>query len=269
VPWEDWVKAVVEAEPAARRRAKSWFWTMHDTLANLEMWSQHIVPDQVHVITVPRPGSAETLWARFASVLGIDPESADVHLARSNASLGLVEAEFLRRLNAALPADIPDWFYKRHIKQAVDLGALSVRPGQPRLILPPDLQPWAAEQAEILVAGLQDSKYHIVGDLDELLPLPPTGPYAAPEASKADELLTAAVQGAAALTDWQYRERSPAKPKHEPRGRPGAAARRLVWNVLNGPQTRRALHKLSHRRAARQLQIQIYRLLMRPASRRR
>jgi hypothetical protein len=269
VPWEDWLKAVVEAEPAARRRAQSWFWTMHGTLANLDMWSQHIPADQVHVVTVPRPGSADLLWVRFASVLGIDPDGADVNLARSNSSLGLAEAEFLRRLNASLPADVPDWFYKRHIKQAVDLGALRARQGQPRLILPPDLQTWAAAQAEILIAGLQDSKYHIVGDLDELRPLPATGPYAAPEASPADELLTAAVLGTAALTDWQYRERFSAKPKRQPLGGPQRAARRLVWGVLNGSRTKRVLRKSSHLRAARRLRIQIYRLLMHPARTRR
>jgi hypothetical protein len=269
VPWEEWLRAVVEAEPAARRRAESWFWTMHGTLANLEMWSQHIPADQVHVVTVPRPGSADLLWARFASVLGIDPEGAKVDLARSNSSLGLAEAEFLRRLNAALPADLPDWFYKRHIKQAVDLGALNPRENQPRLTLPPDLRAWAADQAEILITGLQESKYHIVGDLDELRPLPPAGPYAAPEASQADELLSAAVLGTAALTDWQYRERAPAASRREPLGGPRRVAKRLVWAVLNGSRTKHVLRTSSHRRTTRQLRIQIYRLLVRPGRARR
>ena len=54
------------------------FWNAHDTLAILDAWSQHIPPDQVHVITVPRNGPANLLWMRFASVLGIDPGGADL-----------------------------------------------------------------------------------------------------------------------------------------------------------------------------------------------
>jgi hypothetical protein len=50
----------------------AWFWNAHDTLAILDAWSQHIPPDHVHVITMPRNGPADLLWMRFASVLGID-----------------------------------------------------------------------------------------------------------------------------------------------------------------------------------------------------
>jgi hypothetical protein len=268
-PWDEWLQAIIESESATRRRAKSWFWTMHGTLANLDMWSQHIAPDQVHVITLPRKGSAETLWSRFASVLGIDPEGADVNLARSNSSLGPAEAEFLRRLNAALPADLPEWFYKRHIKQPVALGALSGLPDRPRLVVPPDVQAWAADQAEILITGLTDAKYHIVGDLDELRPLPPAGPYVPPAASPADELLTAGVLASAALVEHRYRERFPAERPRPPLGGPGRAARRLVWRVLNGSRIKRVLRKSSHLRAVQQLRIQAYRLLMHPARSRR
>jgi hypothetical protein len=265
VPWEEWLHAIMASESANRRRAQSWFWTMHGTLANLDMWSQHIAPDQVHVITMPRRGSADTLWSRFASVLGVDPEGANADLARSNSSLGPAEAEFLRRLNAALPEELPEWFYKRHVKQSVALDALSGLPDRPRLVLPPDVHEWAAHQAEILIAGLRDAKYHIVGDLDELRPLPTAGQYVAPEASPADELLTAAVLASSALAERHYLDTFVAKRKRRRLGGPRQATRMLVWGVLNGSRTKRLLRKSSHLRAARQLRIQIYRLLMHPA----
>ncbi len=137
VPWESWLAEVRDAEPTADRRDVSWFWKIHDTLAILEMWSRHIPPDQVHVVIMPRQGQSEELWARFAEVLGIDPGGIDLDGARSNPSLGTVEAEFLRRMNEALPAGVPDWFYTRNIKRILAHGILSARPGQTRLVLPP------------------------------------------------------------------------------------------------------------------------------------
>jgi len=167
IPWEQWLAGVIGAAPAADRRRRSWFWTVHDTLATLQMWSRHIPPDHVHVITVPQQGPADELWARFALVLGIEPSSIDVPSAHVNRSLGLAEAEFLRRMNEALPDSMPDWFYTRNIKQILAQHVLSTRPGHPRLALPPAQQEWAREQSEILVAGLRDAKYHIVGDLHD------------------------------------------------------------------------------------------------------
>jgi hypothetical protein len=209
VPWEQWLDDVIGTGSAADRRRRSWFWTAHDTLANLEMWSWHIPPDHVHVITLPRQGPSHALWVRFASVLGIEPDGASLPATRVNPSLGLVEAEFLRRLNEALPGEMPDWFYTQNIKRILAHDVLTAQGGQVRLTLPPDREAWAREQSEILAAGLRDSKYHIVGDLAELLPQPATGHPVAPASLPAGQLLAAAVRGAAALADHTYRERYP------------------------------------------------------------
>ena len=85
---------------------------------------------------MPRGGPASLLWARFASVLGIDPGGADLSRARANSSLGLLEAEFLRRMNEALPGELPDWFYTRNIKRILAHDVLRARPRQARLALP-------------------------------------------------------------------------------------------------------------------------------------
>jgi hypothetical protein len=116
VTWEEWLGSVIDIEPATDRRSRSWFWAAHDTLATLHMWSRHIPPDRVHVITMPRHGSTDVLWGRFASVLGIDRGGIDLAQARTNSSLGLPETEFLRRMNEALQEEIPDWYYMGYIK---------------------------------------------------------------------------------------------------------------------------------------------------------
>ncbi len=134
--WEEWLGQVIDTGSAEDRRRQAWFWNAHDTLAILDAWSQHIPPDHVHVITMPRSGPASLLWVRFASVLGIDPGGADLGRARANSSLGLLETEFLRQMNEALPGDLPDWFYTRNIKRILAHDVLDGRPRQARLALP-------------------------------------------------------------------------------------------------------------------------------------
>jgi hypothetical protein len=265
VSWEQWLAGVIDTASAANRRRQAWFWAVHDTLAILRMWSRHIPPDHVHVITVPRQGPAEELWARFASVLGIDSSSIDVAPARVNCSLGLAEAEFLRRMNTALPDGMPDWFYTRNIKRILAQNVLSARPLQPRLALPPAQQAWAEEQSEILAATLRDAKYHIVGDLRDLLPLPASGRYVAPARLPTGQLLDAAVHAAAALADHQYREsQAPRRRPRKPRS-PRQQASELKWAVLNGPWTRRALRNASHLAPVRRLRVLIWCVLIHPA----
>jgi hypothetical protein len=265
IDWGRWLADVIGAGPAADRRRRAWFWAVHDTLAILQMWSRHIPPDHVHVITVPRQGPPEALWTRFASVVGIDSSSIDVPPARVNCSLGLAEAEFLRRMNQALSDGMPDWFYTRNIKRILAHHVLSTRSPQQRLALPPAEQAWACEQSEILVAALRDSKYHIVGDLSDLLPLPATGRYVAPADVPAQQLLDAAVQAAAALAEHQYQESQPAVPQPRNPRSPRQKASQLQWAALNGPWTRRVLRNASHLAPVRRLRVLIWCLLMHPA----
>jgi hypothetical protein len=259
VRWEEWLDWVVGIEPATDRRDQAWFWNVHDTLAVLDAWSQHIPPDHVHVIPMPREGPAEELWMRFASVLGIESCGIDLTRARANSSLGLPEAELLRRMNEALPDEVPEWFYTRHIKRILAHDILAARPRRTRLALPADRQAWARKQSEGLVAGLRDAKCIVVGDLGELLPQPVRGQYAESPGQLADHLLLdTAVQAAAAFADRQFQERYQATVRRRRLGGPRQLARRLAW-------TRRALRSASHLRAVRHLRVVIWRALVRPA----
>ena len=262
--WEEWLSGVIDAASADSRRLQP-FWMLHDTLAILDMWSRLLPPDQVHVITMPRQGQDGTLWTRFASVLGVDPGRVDLTGARANSSLGIGEAEFLRRMNEALPEELPDWFYTRTIKRVLAHDVLDARLRRGRLVVPPHLQDWVRQQSEILVAGLRESKFHIVGDLGELVPQPATGPYQGPAGQPAEELLDAAVAAAAALADHEYRVRYLPRPRRDrPRGLRQAVSR-VKWAMLNGRRAKRALRRASRFRAVRRLRVVIWRVLQRPA----
>jgi hypothetical protein len=279
-PWEQWLAGVIDAAPDPGRRRRSWFWTVHDTLAVLGLWSREIPSDHVHVITVPPQGGTDELWLRFASVLGIESGTIEVPRQRANSSLGLAEAEFLRRLNEALPDQVPRWFYTWNIKRILANDVLSARPPQVRLSLPPGHQAWARGQAEILVAGLRDSKYHIVGDLAELLPPPATERYVSPASLPAEQLLDAAVLAAAALADRQYRGdivtsdsdltvgMHPGSGQVREPGSPQQMIRRLGWALLKRSQIKRMLYQASRRPAVRNLRVLVWSVLTRPGRRR-
>jgi hypothetical protein len=267
--WEDWLEDVIDRESVAPDRRRWWFWRVHDTLAILEIWSRQLPPEQVHVITTA-PGGAvpEQLWQRFASLLDIDPGSVDLARARTNTSLGMPEIEFLRQLNQALPAEVPDWFYMWNVKETLAHHTLAARPGRGRLVLPAARADWARQQARALVAGLRGNSYDVIGDLDELLPPPAAEPGASPADQPPQQVLDAAVEAAAALVVHQYRKAYPAaKPQVSLAGHGGLAG--LVEStVASSPRIKRTVRDLSSRHSAvRRLRILAWRVLERSRSR--
>ena len=263
--WEDWLADVIDSESADPDRRRWWFWRVHDTLAILRLWSAHVPAERVHVIITPPRGSAsDVLWQRFASLLGVDPGSVDLARARPNTSLGLAETEFLRRLNQALPDEVPDWFYMWNVKEAVAHQALAARPPGRRLTLPADRDAWAKEQAEALIAALRGSGYDVIGDLEELRPGPASEPYARPADEPPGQMLGAAVDAAAALVVNQYRREYPAaKPQRGQSGQRGLAGR-VESAAAASPRLKRTVRDLSSRSAVvRRLRILVWRVLER------
>lgn len=199
--WEDWLGDVIDREADDPDRRRFLFWRMHDTLEILRIWGSLLPPEQVHVITTPpRDSSRGLLWERFAQVIGVDPGAVETERARSNTSLGVPEVELLRRVNVAMPAELPDWFYMRNVKDLLAHRALAVRPRtMGRLELPPERDKWARHYAEELVAQLAASSYDVVGELAELLPRPVNGPVVRPSDATADDMLDSAIIAITAL----------------------------------------------------------------------
>jgi hypothetical protein len=263
--WEDWLGDVIDTESVAEDRRQYWFWRVHDTLAILDIWSRRVPPERVHVITTPVRGSSNgLLWERFASLLEVDPGSVDLSRARANASLGLPEVEFLRRLNEVLPDEVPDWFYMWNVKEAVAHQALAARPRHGRLVLPGDREAWAKEQAQVLISALKESDYDVVGSVDELWPQPAAEPAAGPADQPAEQVLDAAVQAASALVVNQYRKAYPAaRPQPGQEGQRGLVGR-VESTVASSPRLKRTVRELSSRYSAvRRLRIVAWRAMER------
>lgn len=147
------------------------FWRSQNAVKVLEPWARHLGPERVHVVTVPPAGAPHRLlWERFSLVVGIDPDAYEPQAARTNSSLGAVEAALLRRLNENLRTDVPWPVYQRVVKKFLAHEVLAQRDSPRTIALPADQRDWVNARAQQLVDGLRDAGYPITGELGDLLP---------------------------------------------------------------------------------------------------
>lgn len=166
--FEEFVDAVRE-----RREEAKGFWRNQDLPAALARWGHTLPSEQVHVVTVPPASASGQLAARFFGVLGIDHGALQAGQARSNSSLGAVQAELLRRVNVALGDRLPKprLGYARVGRWFLAEKFLAGQDGRPRL-LPPSAEEWCRRLAEEWAAAVDGAGYAVSGDLADLLPDP-------------------------------------------------------------------------------------------------
>lgn len=172
------------------------FWGYHDVPAVLARWSQGLPDDRVHLVVLPRPGSAprEWLWEQVCAITGIDPSGLVSEPERSNESLGAVEVELLRRVNAALPDHARTLDTVRFLKGHFTRQVLAGSADDTRLTTTPEMHAWAREHALTMVEDLRARPWHVVGDLADLVPDPEPAPGTVPDASTDDPLAAVAVE---------------------------------------------------------------------------
>ncbi len=79
------------------------------------------------------------------------------------------EVEALRRLNLRLGSELNERQYARAVVQAV-IPALEARPASARVTVPAESRAWIDKTSTALVSHLRDSRYQVIGDLDDLIP---------------------------------------------------------------------------------------------------
>ncbi|MET0422283.1 MAG: hypothetical protein ABW046_00315 [Actinoplanes sp.] len=158
---------------AVERGAYDDFWEKHTANRMLRRWGDLVPAEQRHLVTVPPPGTpADTLWHRFAGVLGIPDGVCERTAPTVNPSLGAVEIEVLRRVNQALGDRYPHRApYQQVVQRHLVDEVLKRRTGGVRFSVGAKRSGWVLDQAELQIKELREYPCRIAGDLDELRPV--------------------------------------------------------------------------------------------------
>ena len=143
-----------------------WDWRALDLGLVLERWATTLPPDRVHVVPVPAPDSPpDELWRSFCSVLGIEPGTVGEAGRFPNSSMGVVEAETLRRLNGRLSGF--DAAFDRGVWIRTFLADERLVPRDGERFWPgADQVEDCRRRGDAAVALVRDRGYDVVGDLD-------------------------------------------------------------------------------------------------------
>ncbi len=193
-----------QVQSARRTRATLWFWRVQGLPDVLSRWTKGLPPERVHLVTVPPAGAPrDELWHRYCRVFGLDPAWAPDESERDNVSIGAAETFLLRRLNRRLRrAGLPSEDYRRLVRELVVHQTMAQRRDMTKVTLPPYAYPWAQEVAEEWAEWVQGSGIDVVGDLDDLRPVPPPEDrrWVDPDRPRRTEMVDAAVDAMVALT---------------------------------------------------------------------
>jgi hypothetical protein len=166
----------------------------------LDRWECHVPAERIHVVTVPPPSAGpDALLERYCQVLGVDPAPLDRSAARPNTSLGVVQAELMRRVNDSLGDRLthPRGQYDDHAKRFLAKQVLLSQAGRPPR-MPDSVRDWCLQASDAVIERLSTGGYQVVGDLAELRPDPAS--FASAEQAVTDaELVQAAVDAIAAM----------------------------------------------------------------------
>jgi hypothetical protein len=81
-----------------------WNWRTLDLHLVLQRWSEAVAHERIHVLPLDTTAPRDEIWHRFAGLLGLRADAYDLSQSFPNESMGVVEAEVLRRVNEHLVA---------------------------------------------------------------------------------------------------------------------------------------------------------------------
>ncbi|WP_235737958.1 hypothetical protein [Nocardioides alcanivorans] len=213
--WQEWVKnggkldIDTYLEPGEPDPHDEWGWAAFDLADVLRRWGSVIPHDRIHVLPMRADHSRRTeIWDRFLDTMGIDGTGLVPPEEAANVSLGVVQVESLRRINAELmdfntAGDRSHW-----IRSYLAHGG--VMPNE-RERFRPGAERWTdlVERSLEAVRLLESEGYDVRGELDALRPPdePPSVRHPS-EVGNAEMLETATRTIAAMLTDVRSRNQA-------------------------------------------------------------
>ena len=144
-----------------------WNWRTLDLRLVLERWSQAVPPERIHVVVLDPDAPREDVWRRFAGVIGFSPDGIDLSGSFPNTSMGVAEAETLRRVNGSLDGFRSAFDRGVYIRTFLADERLVPRRGE-RFWPEPDQVADCRRRGDAAVAHLRSAPYDVVGDLDHL-----------------------------------------------------------------------------------------------------
>jgi hypothetical protein len=177
------------------------FWRRHDYPTILQRWIAEVGKSNVIVMTVPQSGSDPgELWRRLCVALDVDA-STTASAEPTHESLGAASAELMRQLNQHKTVRaMSQPSYQRSVNTAISRrGLVDRRDKEPRLTMPPEHADWAARVADEHIAMITDLGVRVIGDLEDLRPVPSSTQHVVPDELTTAELLSASIDGLAGL----------------------------------------------------------------------
>ncbi len=183
----------------ARDSGAVWNWRTLDVHRVLERWAPQFPADRVHILPLPGPDAPRrTIWDRFATLVGIDPDAVDLSQSFANSSMGVVETETLRRMNHHLGDFNSANDRGTYIRTFLADQRLVPRKGEPFWPEPERIEE-ARERGKAAVAYIADQGFDVIGDLDSLLVPDSLPERRTPDSVTEAEVATVAVELAARM----------------------------------------------------------------------
>jgi hypothetical protein len=233
--WQEFVKngssAAIDDYPATDESdpQNEWDWGTMDLAGVLQRWGSAVPAERVHVLTLPKPSEPrETLWRRFADLVGFDASRCDSSGSERNESLGVVEVELLRRVNADLKGFGSALNRGVWIRGYLGQGKLVPRKGE-KFWPSDDRVAQIRERGDRAVAYIKEQGYDVIGDVDDLLTPKELPDRRHPSSVTDGEMLAAATSTIAEMmTDVRRLKNRVRNANGSSAGRPTGARARLV-----------------------------------------
>ncbi len=176
-----------------------WNWRTLDVRRVLERWAPGFPPSRVHLLPLPgRHAPKDLIWERFAALVGVDPESVDLSQSFPNQSMGVVEAETLRRINHHLGDFNSAIDRGTYIRTFLADERLVPRKGDPFWPTPERISE-IRQRGRDAVDYIVERGFDVIGDVESLLVPGNLPERRVPESVTEDEVAEVAVELVARL----------------------------------------------------------------------